>query len=342
MRPPNLFPRIPYTRQRGRLEGPDATGEPVPYNATEVALLRAAVRERGKAAKCPRCGNTLDVKGPVQVRQGAGRVWAVRCSHCRVGMTVSPSAVATQRDLSSAGLVHYQPTTSPVKNRIPHAVVAVTIHAVVIVGAIVLTLPPAEGASGTADTTTIVLSFPRRDVEPELVRLAPELLESISSIRGFQTVAAPVEVPDGLDLESPTTRLDPRDFSGIGQEAATFAGAVGGVAEGEERGPDYIWASSAQLDEAPELISSPPLEYPSRLRDRNIEGHVTIRFVIDTLGLAEQQSIEVVEASNDGFIESALNIVRKSRYRPGRVRGRPVRVWSVITINFDITGSGQR
>jgi TonB family protein len=201
-------------------------------------------------------------------------------------------------------------------------VVAVAIHAVAIIAAVTLTLPPAEDPSGRTDTTTVFLTFPRRDVEPELVRLAP----------------TPVDVPDGLDLEAPTTRFDPRDFSGIGREGATFAGAVGGLSDGEERGPDHIWASAAVLDEAPELISSPPLEYPNRLRDRNIEGHVTIRFVIDTLGLAEHETIEIVEASHDGFIESATNIVRKSRYRPGRVRGRAVRVWSVITINFDITG----
>ncbi len=322
MRPPELFPKIPYTLQRGRLHEPDARGEPIPYSANEVALIRASLLKQGSERRCPHCREVLDIEGPVEHPESGTPIWRARCEKCRLRLTVSPRAVASQRDLSCAGLVHYRPVTSPLRNRVPQAVVAVAIHAVAIIAAVTLTLPPAEDPSGRTDTTTVFLTFPRRDVEPELVRLAP----------------TPVDVPDGLDLEAPTTRFDPRDFSGIGREGATFAGAVGGLSDGEERGPDHIWASAAVLDEAPELISSPPLEYPNRLRDRNIEGHVTIRFVIDTLGLAEHETIEIVEASHDGFIESATNIVRKSRYRPGRVRGRAVRVWSVITINFDITG----
>jgi TonB family protein len=337
MQPPELFPKIPYTRQLGRLHELDARGEPIPYNAEEVAFIRASLLNRGWEKRCPRCHEVLDVKGPVKHPESGTPIWRVRCETCRLRLTVSPRAVASQRDLSSAGLVHYQPVASPLRNRAPHGVIAVAVHAAAIIAAIVFTLPPTEDPSGRADTTTVFLTFPRRDVEPELVRLAPELLESISSIQGFQTIAAPVEIPDGLDFDDPPTRIDPRDFSGIGQEGATFAGAVGDAIDGEERGPNYIWASAAQLDEAPELISSPPLEYPRRLRDRSIEGHVTIRFVIDTLGLAEQQTIEIVEASHEGFIESAKNIVRNSRYRPGQVRGRPVRVWSVITINFTLT-----
>jgi hypothetical protein len=48
-----------------------------------------------------------------------------------------------------------------------------------------------------------------------------------------------------------------------------------------------------------------------------------------------------VEASHDGFVEPAKDIVRNSRYRPGRMRGRPVRVWSVVTINFSLGGTGE-
>jgi TonB family protein len=338
MRPPKLFPEIPYTRQLGRLRQSDASGEPIPYGPDEVALLRASLLKRGKAAHCPRCGNALHVGGPVELQQGGGRVWKVRCEHCRIRLTVSPRAVASQRRMHLRDLVHSRPDTSPLKNRAPHAAVAVAIHAAVIVAAVTLTLPRPEGPSARRDTVAVYLA-PPRDVQPELVTLAPALLERLANMEGFETVVAPVDVPLDLDIEESSTQFDPRAFSGVGEEGGSLMGAVGGVTEDEGRGADYVYAATAVLDEPPELISSPPLEYPDRLRDRGIEGRVVLQFVIDTLGRAERETIEIVEASHDGFVEPAKDIVRNSRYRPGRMRGRPVRVWSVVTINFSLGGA---
>jgi len=340
MQPPKLFPDIPYTRQLGRMRQSDPSGEPIPYNANEVALLRASLLKRGKAARCPRCGKALHVEGPVELQQGAGRVWAIRCEHCGIGMTVSPRAIASQRRMQLTHLVHSKPETGHLKNRAPHAAVAVGIHAAVIVLAVVLTLPRPERPSVRTDTTAVYL-VPPRDVAPELVTLAPALLEGLANIKGFQVVAPAVTVPVDLESNQSTAQFDPRSFAGSERGLPGFAEGLGAT-NGEEYGPDHIWAAASNLDEVPELISSPPLEYPDGLRDRGIEGHVVIRFVLDSLGVPEKETIEIVEATHTGFVESAKSIVRNSRYRPGRVRGRPVRVWSVVTINFDLGGAGSR
>ena len=73
------------------------------------------------------------------------------------------------------------------------------------------------------------------------------------------------------------------------------------------------------------MLAGPPPAYPERLRAAGIEGRVVLQVVIDTLGRAEPAA-RVVESANRGFDAAALAFVRGALFRPGRVRGRAVRV----------------
>jgi hypothetical protein len=157
-------------------------------------------------------------------------------------------------------------------------------------------------------------------------------------IQGFKTLLPPIAVPTEVAID-PNQRFDPRDYSGVGVEGAGFAGEFGD-GDGDQYDPNRIWASSALPGEPPRLISSPRLMYPPWMRNSGIEGFVVLQFVIDTLGLAEPQTIQVITATHEGFIEPATRIIRRSLYRPGRVRGRPVRVLSQVRINFTLTDLG--
>jgi len=62
---------------------------------------------------------------------------------------------------------------------------------------------------------------------------------------------------------------------------------------GGEGRADQVYAEAA-VDERAEIVSAPPLEYPPALRHAGLQGRVTVRAVIDTLGRAEPASLKVI------------------------------------------------
>ncbi|HTH63441.1 MAG TPA: energy transducer TonB [Gemmatimonadales bacterium] len=78
--------------------------------------------------------------------------------------------------------------------------------------------------------------------------------------------------------------------------------------------------------------------YPPLLKEGGIEGVVTVAAVIDTTGHVERGSVKVVASTNPGFNENAIRYFRETVFRPGRVRGRPVRVMIHVPVYFRIPG----
>lgn len=90
------------------------------------------------------------------------------------------------------------------------------------------------------------------------------------------------------------------------------------------------------VDERPVRIQSPPLDYPPLLRQAGIEGVVTIEVVIDTTGRPESGSLRVVRSDHRGFEMPARQVVLRSSFSPGRMRGQAVRVLVQIPVSFAI------
>jgi TonB family protein len=84
--------------------------------------------------------------------------------------------------------------------------------------------------------------------------------------------------------------------------------------------------TAAIVEEQPELLSAPRVEYPQLLRQAGIQGRVVVQFVLDTLGRAEPQSLKVLATPNPGFNPSALDYVQ-----------RAVRVLMQIPVEFKLT-----
>ena len=67
---------------------------------------------------------------------------------------------------------------------------------------------------------------------------------------------------------------------------------------------------------------------------------MTLEFVVDTLGRVEPQSVRVVRSSHAEFENAAIDVIVESVYRPGRIRGRAVRVLVQQEIGFRLQGGG--
>jgi len=96
--------------------------------------------------------------------------------------------------------------------------------------------------------------------------------------------------------------------------------------------------SERTVDEPPERVSSPPLEYPRLLVQAGIEGRVLVTAVVGTDGRVEPGSVEVVESTNRAFDLPSKRLVERSVFRPGKVRGEPVRTLIQLPIQFTLIG----
>lgn len=72
---------------------------------------------------------------------------------------------------------------------------------------------------------------------------------------------------------------------------------------------------------------------PKELRDPGVEGAATIRIVIDRKGKAK--SVELTEGVRDELDQKLVDAVRKWKYEPGKVQGKPVESVCRIIVTYD-------
>ena len=204
---------------------------------------------------------------------------------------------------------------------------SIAAHVVIIGFAVVATMKTAEEASSLVSDTTMVFIQEQEEEEPP----PPELLD-LPPPKGFRTLSAPINVPTSIPAIDLNQQFDPRDFSGVGVEEGIFEGI------GDAPIDLAQIFNEAVVDEPPERISSPPLEYPRTMQQAGVEGMVVLQAVIDTSGRVERGSIEVVQSTNAAFESAARRLLERSLFRPGRVRGRPVRVLIQLPIQFTLIG----
>jgi len=77
------------------------------------------------------------------------------------------------------------------------------------------------------------------------------------------------------------------------------------------------------------------MKYPNQARRMGIEGRVFIQFVVDKDGTLTD--IKVVKGIGGGCDEEALRVMSKvAKWNPGKQRGKPVRVRTILPILFKL------
>jgi len=78
------------------------------------------------------------------------------------------------------------------------------------------------------------------------------------------------------------------------------------------------------------------LKYPAIARENGIEGKVTVQFVVDETGNVSQA--KVVRGIGGGCDQEAMRVVgtMNGKWKPGKQRGRPVKVWFTLPIAFQL------
>ena len=97
--------------------------------------------------------------------------------------------------------------------------------------------------------------------------------------------------------------------------------------------PERVYALS-EVDERPEIVLTPPLHYPDDPRLVGVDGAVLVRLVVDTAGNPEPATVRVVATPDTALGRAGEALVRKTLFRPARVRGRVVQVAIDVPVEF--------
>ncbi len=95
------------------------------------------------------------------------------------------------------------------------------------------------------------------------------------------------------------------------------------------------------VEQMPELIGGiesiqARIRYPEMARMAGISGRVFVQFIVDEKGNVVDP--EVIRGIGGGCDEEAVRAVREAKFKPGKQRGKPVKVRYVLPIVFKLRG----
>jgi len=209
-----------------------------------------------------------------------------------------------------------------------------------------LIVPPVQDPNEPPHFVPIVQGPRLDDVSPQLPPKPP--------IRGTQTAKpgptivrppvprepAPAVTPERLPEPAPEVPAVGGEQAGEGppgDPGGSDRGVIGGigVGEGSAEGGDGLPGDplfvTGEMVRPVLLVKVEPV-YPEVARRAGLSGKVTVSAVIGLEGGVE--SAEVLASTNPLFDRAALDAVRKWRYRPATMSGRPVRVYFTVVVDF--------
>jgi len=212
-----------------------------------------------------------------------------------------------------------------------------------IVAVTALIVPPVHPPDPPPAPFAIVSMIPLGDVSP---KPAPAPKKGTDTAKPGRALAPPRVVPDvppeatpdSLPSIAPDTAPDGGDRLGDGTPGDPngspfgFPGGTGdgdaGVGDGQGVDPLEMTGDMVR----PVLLEKISPSYPQVARKAGLGGRVTVRAVIAPDGSVE--SVEVFASTNPLFNDAAVDAVRKWRYRPALMNGRPVRVYFSVVVDF--------
>ena len=107
----------------------------------------------------------------------------------------------------------------------------------------------------------------------------------------------------------------------------------------EEEEPEPEPEIFVVVEQMPELIGGlgqiqKGIKYPEIARKAGVEGRVIIQFIVDEAGNVSEPA--VVRGIGAGCDEEALRVVRKAKFKPGKQRGKSVKVKMSLPITFKL------
>jgi len=196
--------------------------------------------------------------------------------------------------------------------------VSAALHALVLFLAVQATLHATQPPK-TSDPEVHFVDVKRDEPPPPPVR---RLSAQVAlPPRGFQTLTAPLNVPDvlpAIDLSRKPT--DEADFLATNRPGGRGNGVV-------RSAPDANQTYSDEEVEKPAtaLPGTQVPRYPDLLKAAGVEGDVTASFVVDTTGRVDMAHVVILKATHPLFDAAVRAALPGMRFLPAEVGGRRVR-----------------
>lgn len=99
------------------------------------------------------------------------------------------------------------------------------------------------------------------------------------------------------------------------------------------------------VEERPELIGGraalqDAIEYPEIAKKAGVEGRVIVQFVVDQDG--NVQDPRVIREIHQLIDKAAIEAVKKQKFKPGKQRGKPVKVQMALPVIFTLKKGGSQ
>lgn len=108
-----------------------------------------------------------------------------------------------------------------------------------------------------------------------------------------------------------------------------------------QRAIDAVRTNGERVEVMPVMLNTDaPFRYPPALFASKVQGNVTLRIYIDSTGAVWPESTMVVHSSGYPALDSAaVTGSRRLKFRPARLRGKPVGVNALLPILYRHPGS---
>jgi len=219
--------------------------------------------------------------------------------------------------------------------RMGGTLMSVLVHGAIITGVVALGVRPASVDARTPDfpkgpTIYRIPVQPRTETRTDDRR--PTHADRPSAPTHTWILPRVDNVPPGI----PPVDLTVAPITDVTEFTRGVSPSSGGTDGRALSGPPDGVLEERYVDRAPRILGTPvqPV-FPTLLRERGINGRVSVQFVVDTLGRAEMSGLRVVEASDPLFAQSVRAVLPRYRFSPGEVGGQKVR--TLVQLPFDFT-----
>ena len=226
---------------------------------------------------------------------------------------------------------------APRTRRMGSTVASALLHGALVAGAVALTMPGPVDAKGREEVSRppiFIVKPPASAPEPQRADRGQVLVPP----RGL--VLTHIAAPDFVSKELPPIDFGPAttDDIVIGGPHLSTASPIGAGDPSLRTGGTSSAIDERFVDRGPRLLGrAVEPRYPSALRDAGVQGRVVVQFVVDTLGRAELDDLQVVESPHEAFVESVRAALARYRFSVGEAGGRKVRTRVQIPFEFTLS-----
>lgn len=172
------------------------------------------------------------------------------------------------------------------------------------------TEPPRRGSEGIAPVLLVPESLDQ--VMKDEVKRAENFSAEILPDGRVQSLVSNEFIDDGIPINIESNAGESKVFSSV-EELPSYPG-------GQKAFIQYL---------------NKTLSYPPYAKSKNIQGRVLVQFIVERSG--EITNVSVAESVNPVLDDEAIRVIRKMpKWRPGKEKGRIVRVKIMIPIIFKI------